>query len=446
MRTLLFAAALLASVPASAQEREYRTLRLNDGRTLTAAVVASTADGMELELPQGLTKIGYAQLVDLGIISAPDYERQGPVTIAIAPAGAVEGLEGIAAELDGWLDRAVGLVPATTVLRATAWQQQIGGGSSLAQCAGAPECLAGLAATAGADFVLIPSLTDVARPLLKLQGVVASTGAALGDGQAGLVVRSGGGERGLDASASSTSVAQAVFAGLDLRPAIDLQAAATAAFPPPPPVVAEAEPAPEPPAEPTVAEAEPAPEPEPAAEPEPAPEPAVAEAEPEPALEPEPVPEPAVAEAEPEPAPEPAVAEAESAPEPMPTRGKARPTLGRAMALGALPVPGISSAYLKDPAGFLASVASSVGAGWVTVWGVGRTARTVEGFWAPAVLAPYGINTAINEVAAAAGYQRLYKDVPTVQTRQTLRPGTAIVPLLDERGRTTGAAVVFTLR
>jgi hypothetical protein len=116
------------------------------------------------------------------------------------------------------------------------------------------------------------------------------------------------------------------------------------------------------------------------------------------------------------------------------------------MALGALPVPGISSIYLKDPVGFVASLVTTVGASWATIYGVGAAARTPGAFWAPTILGPYGINTAVNEVAAAVGYQRLYRSVPRVETKQALRFGTAVVPLVGERGQATGAAVVFTLR
>jgi hypothetical protein len=86
-----------------AQDKQYRELKLTDGRTIKAEVLETVATGLEMRVPQGKTLISFEILMDMVPIEAPEYRVQEPVRVYVhAPGneekfaavyGAIEKLE-----------------------------------------------------------------------------------------------------------------------------------------------------------------------------------------------------------------------------------------------------------------------------------------------------------------------------------------------------------------
>lgn len=349
-RSLLLLLLSCAITPsAQAQEgQEFRRLHLNDGRDLLGIVLESTATGMRIRVPQGTVDVGYDKLSDMATIDMALWMAQPAARVAVAPSAVLdEEVRPLADDVDDWLARAAAVVPRTAIVDQGAWRQALGDrGPELTECRGDVQCLRGLLAAMQVDYLIVPTLKPGPPNRLSLIGVVASTGALLGTAQVTLVQPQGDPAH-VDLQASGGPAAHAVFAALAFKPDVDVKAAVATIFPPPEPVAA----------------VDPAPAPDPVASPDPAPSDRV------------------------RPGP---------------------PNRGVSVALGFAPVPGLSSAYLRDGPGFLVSLLGTVGASWGSIYGVGTAARSPEAFWAPNILIPYAINVVFNQITSAVGWQRLY--------------------------------------
>jgi len=408
MRSLLPLLLLLPSL-AVAQSVEYRTLELTDGRFLTGEVAESGAEGMLLRLEQGMVLVRYDQLAGMEVLDADAAKEASTWTVALAPT------TGPAGERAEWLGSVVDAIPAVSWVRTDAWN------AAAASCGGGLACLVGKAREIEADYLLL-SVFDGTAGRMVLRGVHTAQGGVVGE--AGLVVPE---ERG-DAL---PALLGGVFTALGVRPEIDLMEAVGGES-----VVADEQPEPEP---------QPAPEPEPQPAPEPEPEP-TAEPEPAPTAEPEPVAtaEPAPA-AEPEPARRPAVS-LTSKPSGKRMFTRTRPGLewsrsrGAAVALGFAPVPGLSSAYIGDVPGFVASMSTTVALSAVSIYTLGSTVRFKDPYLAASALVPYAINVIVNQIAGAIGWSRLYGTASVAR-----RPAAGIAPVLAHDGTPQGATVVVGL-
>jgi len=408
----LLIALLFVPAPASAaDEHEVRNIRLADGRLLVAQVLESTAGGMRLRLPQGLTLVPYADLAEITVVEADTYESQAPLRIVLAPAS--PPAERLSAGLDSMIGRAVGVTPNTAVTDSAAWRAEIGAdGDPLGACAADAGCLQPLARALGADLIVVPR---VVGDRVTLTVLVPSSGREVGIATAALSVVEGQ----LDASASADNVIVALYTALSLEPEINLAEAIAGAFPAAAAVAAsgtDSAPAPEPVAgagsagtgaptdDGTVADG------------------TVADG---------------------------TAAEGASATTtgPSPSTGRVMdPRRARSIGLGLLPVPGLSSASLGDVPGFLIGLVSTVGLSWAAVYITGRTARTSDAFWAPTVLIPYGINVIVNQITGAVSWKRVGGQ-PTgaaVVRAPSPRVGATVAPILASDGplTPTGASVV----
>ena len=395
--TLMALIGVLAAPAASAEDaQEFRRLTLNDGRELLGIVLGSTAEGMQVRLPQGVVQVGYGSLSDIGVIDAPAYLQQPAASIAVAPVSPLdESVRGLAGSVDGWLGRAVHAVPRAQVSDAKAWAAALGDrGPQLAACRGDTACLTELAADVDADYLLVPVLKPGSPPRLAFLGFVRKTSTQLASGDAVLVPTPTGLE--VDARASSRAVIEGAFAALGIQPEIDVAAAANAAFPAPlaPPVAA-------------------------------------APAQPEPKAGPE-------ANPRPEEKPEVVVTTTPRAP-----TSRSAPSRATSIGLGFLPVPGLASAYILDVPGFVVSLVGTVGASWASIYGIGWGASTPEAFWAPSILVPYAINVIFNQVATAVGWKRLHARPNARAVPAALRWSPAVAPLVDGQGRAGVGAFVL---
>ena len=382
MRALILALCLLLSPSlAVAQTAEYRTLELADGRALTGLVVESLAEGMLLKLEQGSVLVRYDQLAGIEVIDEAAATAAPDWTIAIAP------MTGGSDELKGWLLDAARGVPAVKWLATKPWLEDA------KACDGTVDCLTQKAAELEADYLLAPVFGS---GRLMLKGVHLDSEVVTGE--AALFLPE-------ERSDAGPVLLGGVFTALGLRPNVDLMKAASA--------------------------------------------PAVAEPEPEPIPELEPEPEP-VATAVPEPTPEskPVVTTAPRLRTSSRTRVLRRTTpsvqwsrnRGVSIALGFAPVPGLNSAYLGDPPGFIVSLTGTFALGALSVYTLGSTIRWKDPFIASTILVPYAINVLFNEISGAVGWNRLYGARTTVARRRV--PVAGIAPLFAPGDRRPNGAAL----
>lgn len=399
MRTLFLLLLLLPSL-AVAQTAEYRTLELTDGRSLTGEVTESGAEGMLLRLDQGVVLVRYDQLAGMEVLDAAGAQATKPWSVALAPT------TGPAGERAEWLGAVVDAVPAVSWVRTDAWNE------AASACGGGLACLVGKAREIEADYLLL-SVFDGTDGRLVLRGVHTAQGGVVGE--AGLLVPE-------ERSDALPALLGGVFTALGVRPEIDLMEAVGGESVVAEPVAAEPEPA-----------AATEPEPVAATEPEP-----VAATEPAATTEPEAV-------ADPEPARRPAVSLTSQTSDKR-VFARVRPGLdwsrsrGAAVALGFAPVPGLSSAYIGDVPGFVASMSGTIALSALSLYTLGSTVRWKDPYLATSVLVPYAINVIVNQVAGAIGWRRLYGTA-----RVARRPAAGIAPVLAADGVPKGASVVVGL-
>lgn len=88
---MIAALALFALTPdASAAERQFRDLRLADGRQITAEILSTTPKGLELQLPQGPLLLSYELLVDMAPTNQAAYDAQKPWVVYVDVPDVVE--------------------------------------------------------------------------------------------------------------------------------------------------------------------------------------------------------------------------------------------------------------------------------------------------------------------------------------------------------------------
>ena len=403
LRSLAVLLLLLLPSVVHAQDGEFRSLKLSDGRTVIGEVVESTAEGMVMRVPQGTLLVRYEHLLEIGVIDSPDAP---PLRIAVAPSAAPDSMVKEAAQLDSWLHETVATLPNTAVTAPGAWADLLGDkGFQLLGCRGDLACLQPMAKAASAELLIVPRLTE--GPALVLDGFVVQAGGPLGSGSAPLA-----GTR----SELAPHMIRAAFSALGFTPEADIDALAA--------TVADG------PAFATVS-------PPPGAEPTPVVEPEPVVAEPEPELEPEPV-----AQAEPK-STFPSSGQM-TVTRTAPARAAGAPRLGTAVALGFVPVPGLNSAYLRDMPGFIISLVGSVALGAVAVYTLGSTVRWERPFVASSILVPYAIGVTFNQVSGLVGWNRLYGKKARAARLRWIPQGASVAPVLTagdgERARATGAA------
>jgi hypothetical protein len=408
---------LLLPMLARAQDSEFRSLKLSDGRTLVGQVVESTAEGMVMRLPQGTTLVRYEHLMEIGVVDGPAPDAT-PLGIAIAPSIAPDSLIEEAARLDSWLHQAVGAIPDTATTSPDAWAELLGDkGFQVLGCSGDLACLQPMAKATGADLLIVPRLSE--GPALMLEGYVVGSGTRLGGGSSPLA--------GTRAELAPHMI-RATFTAIGITPEVDTAELAK--------TVEDG---------PAFASVEGAEDPAPPVDPEPeVAEPEVAEPE---------VAEPEVAQAD---AAEPQVTETTPAGgqltvvrrPPEPSDGPV-PNLGTAVALGFVPVPGLNSAYLRDLPGFIISLVGTVALGAVAVYGLGANIRWERPFAASTVLVPYAIGVTFNQVAGIVGWNRLYGKRAQAAAALRLYPdGASVGPVLtmEPGAPATATGAAFSLR
>lgn len=400
---------LLTHLPASAQETgpEVRVLKLVDGRSLVGFVVEANAEGMMMEVPQGHIMVPYGSLAEIEMTEADDYDTQPPLRIALAPTGTSTSADkALARSVDTWLPDAAALVPATEVTSAADWARSLAErGTALHRCNGEVSCLRELAVELEVDRLLIARLegSGTTERTLRLTTVITSTGATLKPSFSQLQLR--GGEAASNRSAPA--VVGGVFETLGFSPQIDVAAVAAAAFP------TEG-------ADELVSRGGEATDSE-------------------------------------------TTSTAEGSGTEIATRAiETRPLGGKTVQPGALrlrvdrrqavglaflPIPGFASAALGDPRGFALSLAGTIALSWVSVYAIGKTARSTEAFWVPTILAPYAICVAMGQLSIALGGKW------TGAAKVSRRPGTTppvsagLAPVFRHdpgaRGRPDGATLVL---
>jgi hypothetical protein len=70
--------ALLASTDASADDRQFRQLKLADGRGLTVEILSTEPGGLLVQLPQGRTLVSFELLIDMVPIDQATWDNQTP--------------------------------------------------------------------------------------------------------------------------------------------------------------------------------------------------------------------------------------------------------------------------------------------------------------------------------------------------------------------------------
>jgi len=332
---------------------------------------------------------------------------------AIAP---ISG--GDSPKLDIWLAEAAKGMPDMAWTVGGDWSKDA------AKCDGALDCLIAKAQAAGASYLMAP-VYNSSDQRLQIRGVHLGQGAAIGE--AALLVPE-------DRADAGPALLGAVFTALGVRPDVDLMKASKGAS-----AVVKAP------------QAEPEPEPEP--------EPEVVAAATTPAVK-APPPKPAE-EASPEVPKAPAPSPSPQAKSPIKVTKSSKPTQkkptqktervfsrtmpklsyersrGTLIALGFVPVPGLTSAYLGDVPGFLVSLTGTVTLSALSVYTLGSTVRWRNPLVASSVLVPYAINVLFNEISGLVGWKRLYGNASIAQAR---RPVAGIAPVFAQDGKApTGA-------
>lgn len=141
--------AFYALATSTAQAAEYRRITLNDGRVLVAAIVASSAQGLELSTPQGLTSVGFDQVQALEEVDQATYDKQPVWTIVVLPPSPAD------ASLDEQLLAAAADIPAVDVTTTDKMSLLTEGQrGSFGRCAADPACVQGFLDQSGAQAAI----------------------------------------------------------------------------------------------------------------------------------------------------------------------------------------------------------------------------------------------------------------------------------------------------
>ncbi len=208
-RFAAFVAVLAHAMPAFAAEP--RRVELSSGRVLLAEIVATRADGLDLQTPQGIVSIRFDEVQRLDPVDVVLYEQQPPMRILQLPSPD-PATNPVDAAFDAELHADLLALPATRVRdRTDADGQSAVALPALIACGPDAVCVAKAAALLDVDVVFLPTPT-AGKPWLR----AIFPGAA--DANGGLPV--------------DTTLAAAVYQMLRLNPPA----------PVPPPPVADAHP------------------------------------------------------------------------------------------------------------------------------------------------------------------------------------------------------------
>ncbi|MCB9678498.1 MAG: hypothetical protein H6737_25580 [Alphaproteobacteria bacterium] len=87
MRHAVLLLALALPATSFAQDRQYRRLKLTDGREIKAEVLETVATGLKMRVPQGETLISFEILMDMVPIDASEYRDQQPIKVWVHAPG-----------------------------------------------------------------------------------------------------------------------------------------------------------------------------------------------------------------------------------------------------------------------------------------------------------------------------------------------------------------------
>lgn len=154
-------ALLLAVV--SAWAAEYRRIELADGRIVTGQVVADTADGITLSIPQGLADVAYSDVVRIDNVDPAVAAAVPPLRLLVLPTtGSAD-----ASTVDRQLRAALSAVPATSVLSLDTLPPTVSDATraALRGCGLDASCVVSAATDVPADVVVMPQVS--AQPTVE---------------------------------------------------------------------------------------------------------------------------------------------------------------------------------------------------------------------------------------------------------------------------------------
>jgi len=105
-----------------------------------------------------------------------------------------------------------------------------------------------------------------------------------------------------------------------------------------------------------------------------------------------------------------------------------------AIGLAFLPLPGLGSAHLRDPAGFTINLVLDVGAGFGLVYLFGAVSPTALGFYLPAALSTYASVVLFNQICVAVSAHRYKRRFDVSHARVRIVPTFAAFPAPDGSG------------
>jgi hypothetical protein len=397
---------------AEPRTEEVRILKLADGRMLTGRVLMADADGMKIEVPQGLITVPYTSLAEVEVIDSAGYASQAPLRIAVAPVVLDNNPGALARGAETWLAELAALVPHTTVNSARQWAQALAdGGTELHACSGQADCLRPLAADLGFDRVVIAKLGDgtAAERILEIRTLVVSSGASLRPAFPRLKVVGGQ----IDPGSASGELLSGMFQALGFEASIDVVGVAEAAFPRSDEDILTARGA--------ISSERPS---------------AVPRSD-------------TAGGAAPRTIETTTIQTNELKARPLAKeRGTTRlPSFSQRQAVGLafVPVPGLASALMGDRRGFALSLVGTLALSWAAVYATGRFARTSEVFWLSAVVLPYAVCVGLNQLSLAIARGRSGTPRISQRRRRPRLPHAVIAPLLsvgpEARVRPAGASL-----
>lgn len=156
---------LLLVAPAFAGE--YRRLELADGRKVAVEVLASTADGLEVSVPQGRMRLPYEAVASITAMSPADWAALPPLRILVLPVVAEPtALPADAQAADLQLRAELGALPRTTVLQLGETDIPADAAAQLRACGADLACVGAASGALPVDVTLLPGL--VSGPALSV--------------------------------------------------------------------------------------------------------------------------------------------------------------------------------------------------------------------------------------------------------------------------------------
>jgi len=130
---------ILVGLPPSASAQEFRRVKLPNGFTLVGEVVGTSGAGMTLQIPSGQIVIPFANNPEIGPASASEAESQPPLWIVVVDTKSPPDLESRATEINAFLLQRLRAIPHTRVTGAEALPAQ--NREALAECGQSVGCM-----------------------------------------------------------------------------------------------------------------------------------------------------------------------------------------------------------------------------------------------------------------------------------------------------------------